>query len=96
MMNKAQHTTDRRMRKSPTDRNYFKIFLVSGACVAGIALLALSGYVLFLMATLPKVDRLADYRPPIVTQVFGDNGILVGEFYLERRIVVPVDKIPGS
>ena len=82
------------MRKSPSDRNYFKIFLVAGACVAGIALLALSGYVLFLMATLPKVDRLADYKPPIVSQVFGDNGILVGEFYLERRIVVPVDKIP--
>ena len=94
MTNKGQQTIDRRMRKSPSDRNYFKILLISGACLAGIALLALSGYVLFLMATLPKVDRLADYRPPIVSQVFGDNGSLVGEFYLERRIVVPVDKIP--
>jgi penicillin-binding protein 1A len=94
MTNKDQQAIDRRKRKGTSGRNYFKIVLISGACLAGIALLALSGYVMFLLATLPKVDRLADYRPPIVTQVFGDNGILVGEFYLERRIVVPVDKIP--
>lgn len=59
-----------------------------------MALLALGGYLFFLMATLPKVDRLADYKPPIVSQVFGDDGSLVGEFYLERRTVVPVEKLP--
>lgn len=64
------------------------------AAVAGIALFAFLCYFLFLLATLPKVDRLADYRPPIVSQVFGDDGTLVGEFCLERRMVVPVDKIP--
>ena len=42
----------------------------------------------------PSSERLADYKPPIVSQVFGDDGSLVGEFYLERRTVVPVDKIP--
>jgi penicillin-binding protein 1A len=62
-----------------------------GMCVA---LLALVAYFSFLLATLPKVDRLADYRPPIVSQVFGDDGSLVGEFYLERRTVVPVEKVP--
>jgi penicillin-binding protein 1A len=59
-----------------------------------IVLLAGFGYTAYIFATLPKVDRLADYRPPIVSQVFGDDGSLVGEFYLERRKVVEVDKIP--
>ncbi|MBK5275673.1 MAG: PBP1A family penicillin-binding protein [Desulfuromonadales bacterium] len=59
-----------------------------------VALLGISGYVFFLMAKLPRVDRLTDYKPPIVSQVFGDDGSLVGEFYLERRIVVPVNKMP--
>lgn len=59
-----------------------------------VALLGISGYVFYIMAKLPKVDRLADYKPPIVSQVFGDDGMLVGEFYLERRIVVPVNKMP--
>lgn len=71
-----------------------KKLLLAAVGVGGVALLALCGYFLFLMATLPKVDRLADYRPPIVSQVFGADGNLVGEFYLERRTVVPVEKIP--
>ncbi|KAF0217018.1 MAG: penicillin-binding protein [Geobacteraceae bacterium] len=71
-----------------------KTLIITAASVAVIAVLAFAGYFFYLMATLPKVDRLADYRPPIVSQVFGDDGSLVGEFYLERRTVVPVDKIP--
>jgi penicillin-binding protein 1A len=68
------------------------LILVAGGTV--IAILSLVFYFVYLMATLPKVDRLADYKPPIVSQVYGDDGSLVGEFYLERRTVVPVEKIP--
>lgn len=67
------------------------------AIVAVMALLAAlfcAGYFAFILIRLPKVDRLADYHPPIVTQVLGEDGSLVGEFYLERRTVVPVEKIP--
>ncbi|UFS71975.1 PBP1A family penicillin-binding protein [Geomonas sp. RF6] len=70
--------------------------LLAGITLGGGALLVLAffGYFFYLLGALPKVDRLADYRPPIVSQVFGEDGSLVGEFYLERRTVVPVDKIP--
>src|SRR6266568_3268652 len=70
------------------------ILLKTAIFGAGIGVLALAGYFFYLMATLPKVDRLADYKPPIVSQVIGEDGSLVGEFYLERRTVVPVAKIP--
>ncbi|MDD2365074.1 MAG: PBP1A family penicillin-binding protein [Desulfuromonadaceae bacterium] len=70
------------------------MFLLSSVVLLFVGILAASGYLFFLMARLPKVDRLADYKPPIVSQVFGDDGVLVGEFYLERRIVVPVNKMP--
>jgi penicillin-binding protein 1A len=79
----------RRLKTEP--RNLFlKIVLLAVSCV----FLSLAVYISYLMVTLPKVDSLADYHPPIVTQVFGDDGSLVGEFYLERRTVVPVAKIP--
>ncbi|BDV44531.1 penicillin-binding protein 1A [Geotalea uraniireducens] len=87
--NPASRNINRRQGKSP-----LKIFLVTASIIGGIGLLALAGYLFFLYNSLPRVDRLADYKPPIVSQVFGDDGSLVGEFYLERRIVVPVDKIP--
>ncbi|MBT1076385.1 penicillin-binding protein 1A [Geobacter grbiciae] len=76
------------------DKNPWKVVVITLVTLGVVALLAVFGYFTYLYASLPKVDRLADYRPPIVSQVFGDDGSLVGEFYLERRIVVPVEKIP--
>jgi penicillin-binding protein 1A len=87
-----QRINSRRTR--PSGRPAFRQLLLVGAGVGLVCLLILSGYFFYLLVTLPKVDRLADYKPPIVSQVFGDDGSLVGEFYLERRTVVPVNKIP--
>ena len=81
--------------QSPSSKNgIWPTVILLAVTIAVVATLAVSGYVFYLMAKLPKVDRLADYKPPIVSQVFGDDGTLVGEFYLERRIVVPVNKMP--
>ena len=83
-----------RSRRHDAGRPLVKTLLVAAAAVGTMSLLALVGYVYYLLATLPKVDRLADYKPPIVSQVYGEGGSLVGEFYLERRTVVPVEKVP--
>jgi penicillin-binding protein 1A len=84
-------------RKAPSaggGRNILGALMLLGATVAIVSVLGVAGYLFYLLARLPKVDRLADYKPPIVSQVFGDDGSLVGEFYLERRIVVPVNRMP--
>jgi len=84
----------RKMQVTSPKNSFLTMSLLFAATLAIVTLLGVSGYVFYLMAKLPKVDRLADYKPPIVSQVFGDDGTLVGEFYLERRIVVPVNKMP--
>jgi len=76
------------------NKGFISTLLLCVVTLGVVALLGVAGYIFFLMAKLPRVDRLADYKPPIVSQVFGDDGSLVGEFYLERRIVVPVNKMP--
>ena len=78
----------------PHTKGFLYGVLLFAITLGVVALLGISGYVFYLLAKLPRVDRLADYKPPIVSQVFGDDGSLVGEFYLERRIVVPVNKMP--
>jgi penicillin-binding protein 1A len=43
---------------------------------------------------LPEVPRVDAYRPPILTEVYTGDGVLAGEFYNERRKVVPYERIP--
>lgn len=85
---------ERKLQSPPARSGFWSTIVLFGITLAVVTLLGISGYVFYLMAKLPRVDRLADYKPPIVSQVFGDDGTLVGEFYLERRIVVPVNKMP--
>ncbi|HLO25474.1 MAG TPA: PBP1A family penicillin-binding protein [Geobacteraceae bacterium] len=89
----GQQNKNRRMQRRQ-GAGSGKLFLKIAVSAAVVVFLALAASISYLVVTLPKVDRLADYKPPIVSQVFGDDGSLVGEFYLERRTVVPVAKIP--
>jgi penicillin-binding protein 1A len=61
-----------------------------------ISVLLLSGGFGFYRITrnLPQIASLKDYQPSIVTTVYDDNDSLIAEFYLERRIVVPLEQIP--
>ena len=90
----GQQHVNRKLPHQSGGGNIRKNILLAILTVGGMLLLSLIAYIYYLSITLPKVDRLADYKPPIVTQVFGDNGILVGEFYLERRKVIEVNKLP--
>ncbi|HEY6006862.1 MAG TPA: PBP1A family penicillin-binding protein, partial [Geobacteraceae bacterium] len=89
----GQQHLDRKRRRGP-GRNPGRTALIGVAVLGVVGVFALAAYFSYLLVTLPKVDRLADYKPPIVSQVFGEGGSLVGEFYLERRTVVPVEKLP--
>jgi penicillin-binding protein 1A len=44
-------------------------------------------------SNLPYVGSLKEYNPPIITEVFADDGEIIGQFYDERRILVPLDEI---
>ena len=43
---------------------------------------------------LPSIEWARHYRPPIVTTIWSGDEQLIGEFYDERRVVVPYDRIP--
>src|SRR5580704_9891357 len=66
------------------------IFLL---CLA-IALGATAGVLFVYNSDLPQVDSLEDYRPSLITEVYADDGQVIGEFLLDRRIVDTYDQIP--
>jgi penicillin-binding protein 1A len=45
-------------------------------------------------ADLPNIATLQDYRPRIVTKVFSEEGNVIGEFFIEKRELVPMDQVP--
>jgi len=69
--------------------------------LAWTALVGLTGGVLISAALyyrfsqgLPQIPRIDQYWPPIVTEIYSDDAVLAGEFYNERRKVVPYERIP--
>ena len=55
---------------------------------------ALSGIFLAYEKDLPQVSSLEDFEPNIITKVYTADGQLLGEFAIERRVVVGFKDIP--
>ncbi len=47
-----------------------------------------------LLRDLPEMDSVAEYAPPVTSRVLDRNGELIGEFYDERRMLVPYEAVP--
>ncbi len=43
---------------------------------------------------LPDFLTIADYRPPIVTEVYSSDGTLIAEFFRERRYLIKINEVP--
>lgn len=55
-----------------------------------------TGGVLFVYnSDLPEVQRLEEYRPNVITEVYDDAGQIIGTFALERRIVIEPGQLPA-
>src|SRR5215470_1683985 len=70
--------------------------IVRWTIVTGILAGGTAAFILYqkLSADLPPVDQLLKYQPPTATRVFADDGTLIGEFYVERRYLVPLSRVP--
>ncbi|HBA26919.1 MAG TPA: hypothetical protein DCY98_05945 [Nitrospinae bacterium] len=43
---------------------------------------------------LPDVLTLKNYKPNLITEVYDDGNKLISEFYIERRVLLPLNNIP--
>lgn len=62
-----------------------------GLVVAGVGFVAILNYY---GSDLPDYKQLKTYQPPIVTRIYAGDGRLMAEFAQEKRIFMPIDKIP--
>jgi penicillin-binding protein 1A len=62
--------------------------------VVAAAFGAAAGLLFVYSSDLPQVGQLEDYRPDVVTELYGDDGQPIGSFALQRRILLTYDQIP--
>lgn len=75
-------------------RKWARRVIVLGTASAVLGIAALVGLYFYLSQSLPRIESIADYKPLVATHVVSRDGALVGQFYKERRTVVPIDKVP--
>ncbi len=69
--------------------------VVFALLVAASALLGAFGGLLFVYSTeLPQISELERYRPSTVTELYDDQGRVIGSFALQRRVIVRYDDFP--
>jgi len=80
--------------RGPGRKKLWVLIAIPLGVLAGLACLALLGLYIWLARGLPSIDWARHYRPPIVTTIWSGDEQMIGEFYNERRMVVPYDRIP--
>src|SRR6516225_7878315 len=62
--------------------------------MCSIALGAACGLLFVYASDLPEIRALETYRPNVVTEIYADDGQMVGSFALQRRILMTYEQCP--
>jgi penicillin-binding protein 1A len=83
-------------RQSPPRRpwRWWQITLIVVAALGFLGVLAVGGLLWAYSQELPDLNQLQNYQPSLVTQVYSSDRQLIGQFFIERRILTPLAQIP--
>lgn len=80
--------------KKLTKKNIIKtlliIFLLSSGCILGSVL----GAFIAITNNLPSISEIEELEPSIITSIYSNDGQVIGEYAIEKRIEVPYEEIP--
>ena len=83
-------------RQPPPRRPWrrWQIALIVAAAVVLSGILSAGGLLWYYAQDLPDLGQLQNYQPSLVTQVYSSDKRLIGQFFIERRILTPLPQIP--
>jgi penicillin-binding protein 1A len=76
------------------DKVRISIVIRVTAIIVVFVLGAAAGAYHYFARDLPGTARLEGFEPSLKTQVFADDGSLIGELYQQNRVLIPLDEIP--
>ena len=75
-------------------KRFFKITAWSMLLIATFCVCT-AGYFWYVWSSnLPYIGLVKDYEPPTITEVLSDDGEVIGRFWEEKRIVIPLASMP--
>lgn len=73
--------------------SFIKIFFI-GAATWLAGMLILMALLWSVSDGLPPLERLEQYDPQLITRVISSDGVVIKEFYTQRRVLAPLDAMP--
>ena len=71
-----------------------RILAITALAGIGLGMGGLGGILWIGTQDLPSFESLQNYQPSVVTRVYADDGAVIGQYYVERRIYIPFAEIP--
>ena len=76
--------------------SWVRIILVCSLVFGCIGTGTILGALWIATRDLPTFDSFQDYQPSLVSRVYADNGEIIGQFFIERRLYTPYAQIPDT
>ncbi len=80
--------------KQPLSRRALRWLVFLAIAAVNLGVVALVAAYFWFSRGLPEIPTLDQYRPPIITEIISSDGQIAGEFFDERRKLVPYERIP--
>lgn len=75
-------------------RRWWVRILIALVLLAGLAAGGIAASLWYVAQDLPALDSLQGYQPSLVSRVYSDDRQIIGQYYVERRILSPIAQIP--
>ena len=72
----------------------FRFIVGTAVSLILLVVIGVGGGLFYLSQNLPSVETLRTYTPAQTTRVYSDDKRLIGQFFIEQRLFVPLSKIP--
>ncbi|MGC8756720.1 MAG: penicillin-binding protein 1A [bacterium] len=69
-----------------------RIWITLGILIVLFIVLPILWYI-NITSDIPEINTITDYKPPVVTEIYGDDGTIIGELFIQRRIPITLDQM---
>lgn len=81
------------MKSNNLENRLKKIIIIFMSFFSIFTILVL-GFYFYFNKDLPDIEKLKNYKPNTITKIYSEEGEVIGEFFIEKREVIPIHRIP--